>query len=83
MSDYEAGNVSKFLNMTEEGRKIQSLIEEKNEIEYQRIAKYNRFTRNLMIFFIGILPLIESFLAFIAFYIWMRRRKTHLKELLK
>lgn len=83
MSDYEAGNVSKFLNMTEEGRKIQSLVEEKNEIEYQRIAKYNRFTRNLMIFFIGILPLIESFLAFIAFYIWMRRRKTHLKELLK
>lgn len=83
MSGYNSENLKQILYMTEQGRTMQALTDEMNGIEYQRAVRYNRQVEHLMIMFIFILPLFESFLAFVLFCFWRWRRRKYIMEVLK
>ena len=83
MSGADTDNIKQFIDMTEEGRRMQALVEQMNEIKYQHAEKYNQQVKNLMIFFIFILPLIESLLTFAVFGFYALRRKKQIKEIIK
>lgn len=83
ISDYDEEKIPEILDLTDVGRKLQSLTEQMNGIEYERTNKYNTFIRYLMLWFMMIVPLIEVLLTMILVFLIACRKNKSIKELSK
>ena len=83
LADYDEENLPTIVNLTDEGRELQSINAQINNLKYNRINKYNKYVNRLMIKIIIVLPLIETLFAIMLAFIFARRKNKRVKELLK
>lgn len=83
IADYDEENLSMVLDFTDDGRKLQSVTEQVNNIKYEQANAYNNTIKKLMIILIIILPLAETLALFLVYFTYQRRKNKKIKELLK
>lgn len=83
IADFDEEKIPMVLDLTDVGRKLQSLKEQMNGIEYERAAQYNDFIRKLMLLFVLFVPLIETLAVIITVAAVKRNKNKFIKELIK
>ena len=79
IADYDEENLSMVLDFTDDGRKLQSVTEQLNNIKYA----YNDTINKLKMILIIILPLAETLALFLVYFTYQRRKNKKIRELLK
>lgn len=83
IADYDEENLSMVLDFTDDGRKLQSVTEQINNIKYEQAKAYNKEINSLQMILIIVLPFVEALVLLGVYFAYKRRKNKKIRELLK